>query len=69
MRIQLSIDEGDLEAIDKAATTAGESRSQYMALASLDRAGAAGGVLTGAQSKAVRRIVSNLLNEKGEGDE
>jgi len=64
MRIQLSIDEGDLEAIDKAANTAGESRSQYMALASLDRAGAVGGVLTGAQSKAVRRIVSNLLEEK-----
>jgi len=57
MRIQLSIRKGDLVAIDKAAKVVGENRSEYMARAALDRAGAVGSSLTKAQEQAVMRIV------------
>ena len=59
VRIQLSIPDSDLAEIDAAAEALGESRSEYMRKAALDRAGSTS-ALTDAQERAVRRIFAEM---------
>lgn len=58
MRIQLSIDERALAAIDAAAREAGESRSEYMRLAALERCGTLAHGFSAAQEARIRELAA-----------
>lgn len=62
-RIQVSLDDADLDIIDAAAEAASESRSEYLRRSALARAGEGTGALTDAQRAEVEEICGQLLQK------